>query len=262
MEKRLISQLNKSGLSSKESIVYAHLISTGGGFPSGISEETKLNRSTTYKMLLSLSVKGLISEIRKGKKLYYFIDKPNNLVKYSKDKLKQAERSVEEAATILPNLEEIFKFAKNKPTVQYFDGLDALLDIMDDVVSYRGSELVSFSNLSAFTEIMPSKNYKKYIADRINNDVKVRLISPDNERDKRFEGFFSNTPKKYIPEIKYIPLELFGFEGEVGVYGVDKVFIMNYKNKQITLIFIQDVTIHGIIKMAFELAWNSSYIKK
>jgi sugar-specific transcriptional regulator TrmB len=88
---------NKIGLTDKESAVYSTLLELGGAYPSKIAEKTKINRSTVYKILLDLSVKGLVSEIQKKGKLFYQIENPDKLARYLKDKVTIANDQFEKA---------------------------------------------------------------------------------------------------------------------------------------------------------------------
>ena len=68
-----LKKLEKTGFSDKEALVYLTLLELGGASPSKIAEYAELNRTTVYKILLNLSVRGLINEIEKRNKLFYQI---------------------------------------------------------------------------------------------------------------------------------------------------------------------------------------------
>src|SRR3989344_9040306 len=93
----LPATLEKIGLSEKEALIYASLITLGGAFPSKIAEHAKLNRTSVYKILVDLSVKGLVSEIKKRNKIFYQVEKPDKLLRYAKSQVTLAHDRVEKA---------------------------------------------------------------------------------------------------------------------------------------------------------------------
>src|SRR4051794_40111974 len=101
----LPSTFEKVGLSEKEALVYSSLIKLGGAHPSKIAQDTKLNRSTVYKLLLDLSIKGLVNEIEKKNKIFYQIEKPSKLLKYAKDRVTLANDHLETVNKMIPDLE-------------------------------------------------------------------------------------------------------------------------------------------------------------
>lgn len=121
------SQLNQTGLSDKEAAVYAALLELGGGFPSRIAEHAKIKRSTAYKVLLDLSVKGLANEIRKRNKVYYQPERPEKLIRYAKNRIRLAEDQLENTEKIVPKLTELFSSYDQRPKIRFYEGQDAVL---------------------------------------------------------------------------------------------------------------------------------------
>src|ERR1035437_9501454 len=119
----LPSTFEKIGLSQKEALVYSTLIELGGAYPSKIAEGTKLNRSTVYKILLDLSVKGLVSEIKKKNKIYYQTEKPSKLLRYAKGQVTLANDHLETVQKLIPDLEGMYSLFSNKPKISYFEGI-------------------------------------------------------------------------------------------------------------------------------------------
>ena len=115
----IIRHLQKTGLSEKTAIVYSTLLELGGAYPSRIAEVTKLNRSTIYKILLELSIKGLVTEIERGKKLFYQIENPEKLIRFAKTQSDMAQEAYEKTRELIPELEGIFAMNPNKPIVRH-----------------------------------------------------------------------------------------------------------------------------------------------
>ena len=257
-EHDLPTTLEKVGLSEKEALIYASLITLGGAFPSQIAEHAKLNRTTVYKILLGLSVKGLVNEIKKKNKIFYQVEKPEKLLRYAKSQVTLAQDRVEKTEKLIPDFEGLYSAFTNKPKILYFEGLDGILSIYEDQVSgTKKYEMLAFSNASELENIFPAKFFENYRRSKEKIGITTRGIIPDTEKDKTFvprlyEGFKS----EIIPKAKYVPAAEFSFKGEITIYSDNKVSIVNLNKEQLTGLIIEDETIHNMMKMIFELSWK------
>ena len=254
----LSGTFEKIGLSEKESIVYSCLLTLGGAFPSKIAEETKLNRSTVYKILLDLSIKGLVNEIKKRNKAYYQLERPEKLVRYVKGQVNIANDNLEKAQKLLPDIEGLYSLITHKPKISYFEGKEGLMSIYEDMVdNQKKYEMLAISNISEFEKIFPKNFFKDFRRSKERIGITTRGIVPDTEADTTFtERLYEGYKKEVIPKIKIIPASQFPFKGEVTIYGESKVAIVNLNKEFLTGIIIEDKTIHNIMKMTFELSWK------
>lgn len=254
----LPSTLENIGLNQKEALVYAALINLGGAFPSQIAEQAKLNRTTVYKILLDLSVKGLVNEIKKRNKIFYQVERPDKLMRYVKSQVTLAHDRVEKAERLIPDFEGLYSALTNKPKILYFEGIDGILSMYEDQISItKKYEMLAFSNASELEQVFPDKFFINYRRSKEKIGITTRGIIPDTEKDKTFvprlyEGF----TKEVIPQTKYVPAAEFSFKGEIVVYAENKVAIVNLNKEQLTGLIIEDETIHNMMKMIFELSWK------
>lgn len=260
----LPSTFEKIGLSEKESLVYSSLITLGGGFPSKIAEETKLNRTTIYKILLDLSVKGLVNEIKKKNKIYYQVENPNRLLRYVKSQVTIANNNVETVQKLIPDFEGIFSSFTNKPKILYFEKIEGLISLYEDHLTVEKKyEMLAFSNIAKFEDVFPDNFFENYRKTKEKIGITTRGIIPDTERDVTFVNrAYAGYKKEVIPKVKYLPSADFPFQGEIIIYGKKKVSIVNLTKEYLTGIIIEDETIHNMMKMIFELSWNSSKVSE
>lgn len=260
MNERILSNIKNIGLTDKEVLVYATLVECGGAYPSKIAEVTKLNRSTVYKTLLELSIKGLVNEIEKKNKLYYQIEKPQKLVRYAKDKVQIAKEQLEKAERALPELEGLFSLVSNKPKVLFFEGPDTILNLCNDMVSGKGNyEMLAISNAKKFKNYLPPKQLREFIKSKERQKITTRAIVPDTGEDRNYNNaVFKGINKLVWPDIRFITEDLFPFEAELTIYGTNKVSITKLGGENIIGVIIEDDIIHGMMKMIFNLAWKSA----
>ncbi len=258
----LISKLERVGLSSKEALIYGYLIDKGGAYPSKIAEDTKLNRSTVYAILLDLSVKGLVNEIDKKNKLFYTVERPDRLLRHSKSRITIANDQYERAERLIPDLEGLYNMVANKARVRYFEGVDGVLTVFEDHIGEdKPYEMLGISNATHLEKFLPKEFFEKYRRTKERKNITTRGIIPDTQEDKSFTTrTYANFKKKIIPDMRYVPAEQFPFKGEVTIYGENKVSIVNMSDENMTGLIIEDSMIHKMMRMIFELAWKSSRV--
>ena len=259
---QLKSRLERTGLNDKEASVYSALLELGGAHPSKIAEETKLNRSTVYKILLDLSVKGLISEIQKKGKLFYQVENPEKLTRYLKDKVTIANDHLEKANKLIPEIEGLFSLFADKPKVSYFEGQESVMQIYADHLNVKKPyEMVAWANTTYLKDLLKLDFFLHYRKTKEKLGITTRGIVPDTAYDKNFvDNTYKNIglPEKYWPIMKYIPHTDFSFQGEITIYSDDKVSIVNLNKNHFTGTVIQDKTIHNMMRMIFELSWKGA----
>ena len=259
---QLKKQLEKTGLTDKESAIYSTILELGGAYPSKIAEVTNINRSTVYKILLDLSVKGLVNEIEKKNKLFYQIENPNKLTRHLRDKVSMANDQFESAKKLIPEIEGLYNLFADKPKVSYFEGQEDVMQIYADHISVKKPyEMVAWANTAYLQDLLKMDFFLHYRKTKEKIGIPTRGIVPDTEYDQEF---VDNTYKsigiaqKYWPIMKYIPHKDFSFQGEITVYGDDKVSIVNLNKNHFTGTVIQDKTIHNMMRMIFELSWKGA----
>jgi predicted transcriptional regulator len=258
----LKEKLEKSGLTEKEASIYSTILKLGGAYPSKIAEVTKINRSTVYKILLDLSVKGLVNEIEKSKKLFYQIENPQRLVRYVRDRVNIASDQFENVQKLAPDIEGLYSLFSDKPKVLFFEGQEDVMQVYADHLNVKKPyEMLAWANTTYLQDLLKLNFFLHYRTTKEKIGITTRGIVPDTEYDQEF---VNNTYKKigiaekYWPHMKYISHSDFSFTGEITIYGEDKVSIVNLNKNHFTGTIIQDKTIHDMMKMIFELSWKGA----
>jgi sugar-specific transcriptional regulator TrmB len=260
----LVKKLEKTGFTDKEALVYVSLLELGGAYPSRVAEYCGLKRATTYNVLLTLSIRGVINEIEKKNKLYYQIEKPEKIVRYSQSQIRRAEDALESTKKIIPEIEDLFGALKNHPRVTYYEGNEGLLSIYEDMIDIKKPyEMLAFSKADEFISFLPKEFLKRFIEKKVEIGITTRGLTPDTPENRKYsETYFKNMPEKFWPKAKYIKLEQFPLNGEIVMYGDSKIAITNFNNGQMTGIVIDDKALHGMMRTIFELSWNSALVKE
>ena len=258
MDEQLNQKLERVGLSDKEASIYSALIQTGGAYPSKIAEMTMLNRTTTYKILQVMSVKGLVTEVEKRKKIFYQPEPPRNLERNLSSKITIARRELESLKSVMPQLEGLFANTPNKPVVKFFEGKEGVLSVYKDHIDAKEKyEMLAWSNTADLMELLSEDFRNNYINTKAKLGITTRAILPDTEIDIKYnETFYKNFPKTIWPKIKHISHEAFPFKSDLTIYGKNKISIINFNAPQFAGTIIEDQVIHDLLAMIFELSWS------
>ena len=262
----LLNKLEKSGLNDKEALVYLALLELGGAFPSRIAEYTSLNRSTVYKVLLNLSIRGIINEVENKNKLFYQIERPQKLIRYAEGSVRKAEESLDLIKSIIPNIETLYGSFDERPKITYYEKEEGILQIYEEHISVeKPYEMLAWANAPALRDFLPKPFFDRYVKTKERLGIITRGILPDTPESRAFNSIrYKNIQKKILPQLKYAPPSHFpiGELGEITIYGDKKVSIVNFEKTKMIGTVIEDASIQKIMKMIFELSWESRLVKE
>ena len=132
-------KLIEIGFPDGEARIYLELLKIGPQAVSTIAKRLSLNRSTVYSLIRSLESKGIISSCKNGKMKFYASNDPNCLVGYLDRKCKIFDYYRKEILTVIPEYREIIRsYEFLKPVVSYFEGKEAVNQILDEAISFSG----------------------------------------------------------------------------------------------------------------------------
>lgn len=259
----LVKKLEKTGFSNKEALIYVSLLELGGATPSKIAEYSGLKRGIIYNILTTLSVRGLINEIDRKNKMYYQIDKPEKIFRYTKNRAEQVNDDLDRVKEIIPEIEGLFSIVKNRPKVTYYENTDGILSLYEDMLGVeKAYEMLVFSKTDGATDFYP-KNFIPTIAKKkAEHGITTRAIVPNTSEGKNFsETHYNGVPEKIWPKCRFLDPTKFPLEGEIIIYGDSKISIVNMERNQLIGVIIEDKALHNMMRTIFELSWNSSLVK-
>jgi sugar-specific transcriptional regulator TrmB len=236
-------EIKALGLSDKETKIYLAGLELGETSAQRISKKSGIKRTTTYHTIEDLKGKGLFSTvISKGKRLYAAED-PRKLL----DKVDEQKKNLEK---IMPELLSIANFIDKKPRIKYYEGEQGIKEVYEDTLSYPNSEILAWVNSEAITnfKIDYLKNY--YLPQRLKNKIWVKAIAPATEEMKNYKSRDSQSLRR----TRLIKNKDISFNVEINIYGSDKIFIVDFKEK-IGLV-ISNKQIFETFKTIFETNWN------
>ena len=241
------SVFKEIGLNENEVIVYNLLLDYGEIAPPKISELTSINRQNAYAVIKSLLGKGLVEEIDRRKKLTYRPLHPEKLVQYAENRRKEAEIAEEALKTALPELSSLYHLSTNKPGITFFEGLDGVKKIYEDILKEKPEELLVFR--SPHDKEKLDQYLVGYMKRREKVGVKTRIISPTKITAKIIEE-----DKNFSRTRKYIPENIFHLNTQISIYNDQVAFIAFEKKLMGFVISSKDVA--QTLRTIFELVWD------
>jgi sugar-specific transcriptional regulator TrmB len=251
----LEKELQKLGLSDKEAKVYLSSMELGPSPVQNIASKAGVNRATTYVMIESLIERGLMSSFEKGKKRFFTAESPDQLLSLLHQEETEAKEKTRQFENILPELKTLFAAAEEKPRLRFFEGVEGLKAIQEDVLKSKYESQEEIVALDEFDKIFPRQDPKGHRSEFVEKMKKEKIV---------FRVIYTSKKGKVLPsgkdgeqsERRYIPSEKFPFATDIVIYG-NKVALGACRGKIIGVI-IESKEISEALRAIFNLAWEGA----
>jgi len=240
-------QLLKLGFSKEESAIYLTCLTSGSLPVSVISRNTNIGRINCYHHIEKLIEKEFLLEEKKSGVKHFFAENPQIIINKQKEKINIAQN-------ILPEMLAIASTTPQKPKIQFFEGTEGIKKILEKMLQFPNSEIVSFSNFKSLRYI--SKEYiQKHFRQRATHKIKTRFITPDSKEAQEFQNTVINNLKDlHLSETFFIASKEFYFSSEISIFS-GNVAIFSISKNNIQGVLIENPEIYQTQKAIFDLAW-------
>lgn len=240
-----MNNLSFLGLSNKESEVYLALLGLGLATAKELSSITKLDRTTIYDIIDSLTKKNLVFKQDKSGILHFAPHDPKNLLRDIREK-------EERIKDLLPNLTQKFRTASRSSYVRVYEGKDALIELYESILDTKGlSKYDIICSEKDWLQMNP-KYFAKYKKRRAQKGIHTRLIM---ETSDTAEGR-KESQAKDLSEVKLIPPAFLPLRFSAGCYILpDRVIFISYKKDHTaTEIFSKEIS--EFMQTIFNFMWK------
>lgn len=182
--------LQEIGLNEKEASVYLALLQYDNASVIDISGKTKINRSTTYTILESLSKKGLVSKTTVGKKTRYQAESPERLETFVERQKVLLDEHSKRLKDIIPQIKSVQKETGSKPVVKYFEGREGIIAASEEFFKNQDSGGISYfiSPRDLLAEVFTDVERDKYKKKRINKNIRSKSIYTFSKGELQNDG--------------------------------------------------------------------------
>lgn len=235
--------LRSLGLSESEATIYLTSIEMGPAPVQDIAKKAALSRVTTYAVIESLTSRGLMTWVEKGKKKLFVAESPDRLSNYFTKRVQEMDATLKEVHASLNDLKLLQR--GEKPVVKLFEGLEALKAIQDDVITSRPKRAVEFGNMDALRSIYPMEQREDYMKQYGKIKPKTRAIL-----------YSGKSIVQYSDETSFVhlPIEQTSSRADVYVYD-NKIALSTLNSKQISVL-VESQEIAQLFYDLFDYIWS------
>ena len=242
----LAKRLELAGLTEKQARVYVAALFLGPAAVQRISEQSDVNRATTYVILAELADMGLVSETTEGKKTVYVAEPPEAIERYLNSIQKDIETRKDELKKSMKELKEVSRVeVADAPVVRFFKGPEAI-SAMESYSKRKARSNETVYSIADVDEVI------KIYPDILQSGPARR--KKKNIQSKMFISGSVDVPSdsKLGRETKKMPIKA---KGDVSIYD-DRMTILSYKGDESTGVIIESREIVAVMRQLFELAWE------
>ena len=253
----LEKKLKDIGLEHKEIIVYSTILELGEAVVSEIAKKSKVERVNTYGVLMRLKDKGLVSESQRSGKKVFIAGNPTQLATLAEQKF----LTIKDA---LPELMSVYNLVSDKPKIQFFEGIDGLLSIYDDIIltclnlPIEKREILEFATADSAFGLANTRQQElifRFIRRRVKNKIKISWMSADTPYAREF----AKKDKEQLRTSRLVDPAKFPLKTEVDIYG-DKMALFGSKEHPLGVI-IEHKEMAETQRQIFELAWAGANLE-
>ena len=232
--------LSELGLNKKEAEVYLALLRLGEAGASRLASITNINRVTVYSTLETLKSKGFIHAVVKQNTTKFIPKEPKEILTL----LKQKE---DKFSSIIGDLENMSGEIKTKSAVTLFEGPKREVELMDQVFSYIGGEVLSYGNMNVPEKVGEHEtiNLRKR---RLERGVKIRSVTNKKEHvsvdDKKFKQL---TKMRVLKALDKVTTWTYIFGNKVAITPL---------KKEVVGILVENEEFAETQRMIFEMLWK------
>lgn len=248
INRSLVRVIKQIGLTAKHAVVYEALMTKPHATPLILARETRLNRSSLYRYLEELRMKGLV-ELIMGDKSSKYCANPDGLGQY----LVSEESRVEKLKKMIPSLvaELSKKGGGGESEVKYYQGVEGLKQMLWNVVA-SGEDFVGLGYQDWNTSV------GRIFADKLRAKMmesKVRSREILNEVDETFGYTRLGEDYTSVYEHRAIDPKILEIRHDTYIYG--DVFAYYYHNpREYFGVEIHNKEIARTEKQMFEVLWK------
>jgi len=235
--------LKSLGLTESEITVYLLSLELGPVPVQEIARKAGVSRMTTYTAIESLSTRGLMSSLQKGKKMLYTAENPERLISFVQNKITEVESTKREIEASLSELR--LKQRGEKPAVKLLEGVEGLKTYLEDVVATKPDNTCELFNVETLSEVFGPEELRPLRT----------TMSKLNVHGRALHAGALRIPSRKEVDSRMITHSHKNFGGDIFVYG-NKVAFSTLHGKIITVI-IESQEIADTVQALFDLAWSN-----
>lgn len=237
--------LEQYGFTNKQAKIYLATLELWHAPASTIARFCGEHRLTVYSILKELLKKWLVREVTKNK--------VNNYTAVSPEVIMQEYQAKYEALQAkMPELMAIAENFSSKPRLQFFEGEDGVKQVYEELLKTHEPLFAFLSDDDIAPELKKYLN-ETFVAKRKKHKIHASVIVRNTKANKQY---LSKTNKDKLTETRLIDSEMLGLEGEIILFGENKIAWALYSPKEMSAFVIESTQLYNTLKSIFMFIRN------
>lgn len=246
----LTNILEQQGFSPLEARVYLATLELGQSPASQIARKLQENRVTVYSTLQNMIKKNQILTVTKNKVVNYSAISPKTL-------LKSAQEKVDLICEKMPEFLALSTSFNDKPSVQFYDGLEGLKIVYEDTLNYPWTTLKAFLWYTTLDKWLKRYLDYVYLPARIKRKISANVLMPiDTKEVQDYAPMNKKDFASKYTELRFVSDPIFQLSNEINLYGEDKIALMMFGEQEMMGLIIKSKLLYTTLVSLFDLTWK------
>lgn len=246
----IIKFLKDIGLNDREASIYLELLRLDNSSVLDLSKKTNILRTSVYPILDALMEKGLISEVKIGKKVFFQAEAPERIGTYIQSQKIKLDEQAQLVDEFVPQLKSLSRQTGEKPIVKIYEGREGMFKAFEESFGYGKIEdnevIYNIYPFDLLENFFSDQELKKTSSIRAKQKIKSEAIYTYS-KGERMVG--ENSTRLRIDENKY-PISC-----DISIFK-DVVRIITL-GKSLSSLVIKSQDIADTLKSLFKVAYDN-----
>lgn len=246
------NSLQQLGLHKNQIKVYLILLQMGQATIQEITAKSKVKRTSVYKALDNLALRGMVTFVDKGWHRLYFAENPKKAILAVKEEQQEAIKKEGRLRELMPELVSLYNKIPAKPKIKFFEGIDGLKQVYEEIFYLKpGSQILSITSAGMLYYAFDKAWIYEYLKRRVAGKISCRSIAEDSPESRKHQA----NDKAEHRITRLVPKEKFPFKNEVTIFA-NKVAIVSPRDQM--GIIIESIDVADTQRAWFGLAWEAA----
>lgn len=246
--------LVQAGLDDKESAVYTTLLNHGGLTVLEIAKKSGQKRTNLYNILENLKHQNLVKEVKKDTTTKYYPQSPREIEKLLDRKSQMINHAKLNYEILVNSLQSQFSLIEHKPVITYYEGLEGLQRLYNNV-NDTGKDILLLRSTFDDKRKDVDALIAKQIVEQVKRNIHAKVIGPLENIDEAKE-LYTKYDKTRLVEERFIKNFPFNLPAQILIYGNKTAISTIREDIIITTIDHKDVT--DSYRVLFNFIWEYS----
>ncbi len=245
----------KLNLDEKHTRVYLTLFEESVSTAGKLSKKLSIPRSTLYGLLYDLNKKGLVIQSEKQGIKVWQAESPDKLKHLINNEINNLEDLNLNLSTLITELKNKEKQDFVSPKFSYFEGPDALRQMLKDVLCYRNIDTIAFWPISEMIKILGKDFFIYSNKERIKRNISAKVLWPNDRQVDLKDNVFLGVGNDFKREIRIAPKNI---DCSMGYWAYENKAAFLSSKKESFGFIVESVELKQLLETQFNVLWELS----